>query len=150
MSDFNSFLIVANFTRHIYNNETNKNQLELGWFSISHHFIVNKIERRKSYGKWFKIKSNKTKIYRQLKFDPTLKALGDNPEIILDWDGFIKLHDFDIDSNSKEIKCSIERANLFEIILANIKHPDQGLSAAFILGIISLLIGILSLFLSIK
>lgn len=145
MSDSNSFPIVGNFTRHFYNNETSKNQLELGWFSISHHFIENKIERRRSYGKWFKIQSNKRTIYRQLKFDPTLKGAGDNPEINLDWHGFIKLHDYEVDSNAKEITCQIKRANYFEILLANLNHPNQGLRAAFKLGIISLILSIISL-----
>ena len=145
MQKSNHFIISSEFVRHIEKSDTNHKQLELGWFSISHVFISNKIERRKSYGKWFKIQSNKRTIYRQLKFDPTLKGVGDNPEISLDWDGFIKLHDYDVDSNTREINCQIKRANYIEILFANLKHPNQGLRAAFILGIISLLLSIISL-----
>ena len=83
MQKFNYF-ISANFVRKFDISNTNHKQIDLGWFSISHVFITDKIERRKSYGKWFKIQSNKKIIYRQLKFDPTLKATGDNPEINLD------------------------------------------------------------------
>ncbi len=138
--------ITSEFVRRIEKSDTNHKQLELGWFSISHVFIIDKIERRKSYGKWFKIQSNNRIIYRQLKFDPTLKATGDNPEINLDWDGFIKLHDYEVDSNDNKIFCQIERANYFEILFANLNHPDQGLRAAFKLGIISLILSIISLF----
>jgi hypothetical protein len=145
MQKSNHFIISSEFVRHIEKSDTNHKQLELGWFSISHVFIIDKIERRKSYGKWFKIQSNKRTIYRQLKFDPTLKGAGDNPEISLDWDGFIKLHDYDVDSNTREINCQIKRANYIEILFANLKHPNQGLRAAFILGIISLLLSIISL-----
>jgi hypothetical protein len=144
MQKSNHFIISSEFVRHIEKSDTNHNQLELGWFSISHVFIIDKIERRKSYGKWFKIQSNKRKIYRQLKFDPTLKGVGDNPEINLDWDGFIKLHDYDVDSNTREINCQIKRANYIEILIANLNHPNQGLRAAFILGVISLLISIIT------
>jgi hypothetical protein len=145
MHKSNHFIISSEFVRHIEKSDTNHKQLELGWFSISHVFISNKIERRKSYGKWFKIQSNKRTIYRQLKFDPTLKGAGDNPEINLDWDGFIKLHDYEVDSNDSKIFCQIQKANYFEILFANLNHPDQGLRAAFKLGIISLILSIISL-----
>ncbi len=137
--------ISLEFVRHIEKSDTNHKQLELGWFSISHVFINDKLQRRKSYGKWFKIQSNERIIYRQLKFDPTLKGVGDNPEINLDWDGFIKLHNYDVDSNTREITCQIKKANYVEIIIANLKHPNQGLRAAFQLGIISLILSIISL-----
>lgn len=145
MQKFNNFIISANFVRKFDISDTNQKQLELGWFSISHVFISDKIKRRKSYGKWFKIQSDKRIIYRQLKFDPTLKGTGDNPEINLDWDGFIKLHDYEVNSNAKEITCQIKRANYFEILFANLNHPNQGLRAAFELGIISLILSIFSL-----
>jgi hypothetical protein len=145
MSRGNFSTITSEFVRHIEKSNTNHKQLELGWFSISHLFIDDKTERRKSYGKWFKIQSNNRTIYRLLKFDPTLKCLGDNPEINLDWDGFIKLHDYEVDSNDNKIFCQIERANYFEILFANLNHPDQGLRAAFKLGIISLLLSIISM-----
>ena len=148
MSRVNFSTISSEFVRNIEKSDTNHKQLELGWFSISHVFIIAKIERRKSYGKWFKIQSNKRIIYRQLKFDPTLKGTGDNPEINLDWDGFIKLHDYEVNSNENKIFCQIERANCFEILFANLNHPNQGFRAAFILGLISLFIGIGSLVIS--
>jgi hypothetical protein len=144
----NFIVISADFVRKFDKVDTNQKQLELGWFSISHIFIKDKIERRKSYGKWFKIQSNKRTIYRQLKFDPTLIGSGDDPEINLDWAGFIKLHDYEVDSNAKEITCKIKRANFFEILFANLNHPDQGLRAAYKLGLISLIFGLGSLFIS--
>lgn len=144
----NCIVISADFVRKFDKIDTNHKQLELGWFAISHIFIKDKIERRKSYGKWFKIQSNKRIIYRQLKFDPTLKATGDNSEINLDWDGFIKLHDYEVDSNDNKIFCQIERANYFEILFANLNQPYQGLRAAFVLGLISLIIGVGSLVIS--
>ena len=59
MLKFNDFAISADFVRKFDISDTNQKQHELGWFSISHVFISDKIERRKSYGKWFKIQSNK-------------------------------------------------------------------------------------------
>ena len=87
MSKSKKFPIVADFVRQTEKSDITHRQVDLGWFSISHVFIKDKVERKKSYGKWFKISSGKRTIYRQLKFDPTLKSSKDKPEINLDWDG---------------------------------------------------------------
>ncbi len=52
---------------------------------------------------------------------------------------------YKLDSNAKEITCQIIRAKYFEILFANLNHPNQGLRAAFKLGIISLILSIISL-----
>ena len=144
-----NFPIKANFYRHIIDSSANKDKVELGWFSISHNFIPVKNNRRKFYGKWFCISSDGNKIYRQLKLDPTLKYATSNPEIIIDWLGFIILKNYDVDSTTKELQCEIRLANWFERIHANIIHPEQGIRAAYKIALISVVLGFISLFLSI-
>jgi hypothetical protein len=143
-----NFPIRRNFSRHISPSNSNKSEPEIGWFSISHNFINEKENRRKMYSKWFCLKSGNNKIYRQLKFDPTLNST-DNPQITIDWQGFIELHGYEVKSDFKEIDCEIRPANSIECIIANFNHPNQGLRAAYQISLLSLFIGVISLLISI-
>lgn len=143
-----NFSIRRNFTRHINPSNSIKSEPELGWFSISHTYVNLKENRRNMYSKWFSLKSGNNIIYRQLKFDPTLNST-DKPQIILDWQGFIELHGFDVNSDFNEIECEIRSANFIECIIANYNHPNQGLRAAYQISLLSLFIGIISLIISI-
>jgi len=128
---------------------TTRPDIDLGWFSISHKLVHNKKDRRFLYGKWFCIQANGKTIYRLLKFDPTLKSIEGQEQIVIDWLGSIKLNGYDSDSELLPIEYEIRLANWLEIIRANISHPNQGLRAAYKLGFVSLLLGLISLLISI-
>jgi len=121
---------------------------DFGWFSISHRLVENKYRRRPLYGNWFCKKANGKTIYRQLKFNPTLKSNDGQEQIALDWLGSIKLNNFNSENETSPIKYEIHQANRLESIYANIYHPDQGLRAAYKLGIVSLILGLISLVIS--
>ena len=122
---------------------------DLGWFSISHNLVKNKNERRSLYGKWFCIKANGIKIYRQLKFNPTLKSIDGQEQIALDWLGSIRLNNYNSENETSVSEYEIRQANWLESIYANIYHPNQSMRAAYKLGIVSLLLGLISLLISI-
>jgi hypothetical protein len=127
---------------------TKIDEKDLGWFSISHNLVKNKNERRSLYGKWFCIKANRKTIYRQLKFNPTLKSNDGQEQIALDWLGTIQLNNYNSEKDSSLTEYEIRQANWLESICANIYHPDQGLRAAYKLGIVSLILGLISLVIS--
>ena len=120
-----------------------KDDIELGWFSISHNFIIDKNQRRKNYGKWFCIYANGKKIFRLLKFSPNLKYIKGDEQIALDWLGHITLNGFEPDNEKMRLNYLIRPARFYEIIIANINHPNQGLRAAYRLAILSLILSIL-------
>jgi hypothetical protein len=136
-----SFPIETTFER------TNKKDIDLGWFSISHHFIKEKKLRRKYYGKWFCISANGNKIYRLLTFTPNLKYSNGEEEIILDWVGFISLNSFNPELETDKIKIEIRPARWDESIYANIVHPNQTVRAAYRISLVSLILGFLAFFL---
>ena len=126
-------------------NRVFKNDIELGWFSISHHFVSDKYHRRKFYGKWFCISIKGAKVFRLLKFTPNLKFDGDIKEIVIDWQGFVELNTYNADLEDGEMLLTIRPAKWHEKIYANLIHPDQAVRAAYKLGIVSLVLGIISL-----
>lgn len=123
---------------------TDKFVPNLGWFSVSHTLIPDKILRRKIHSKWFVINHKKTNIYRMLSFSPILKHSNED-EIAIDWSGFLDLLDNDPNGEKNIIDLEIRNATFIEVILANLKHPDQGHRAAYKLGFLSLLISLISL-----
>jgi hypothetical protein len=139
--------------------------IEAEWFAVSHRIIDRQFERdgfekqivkdkakvfRRNYrGKWFKISSDKGAIYRLLKFNPNLKLVDDKSEMAIDWQGFIELSDFATDL-PESLNLELKPANFFETIIANMKHPDAGVRAAYklslFLGLLSLVISLVQLF----
>ena len=96
MSKNKDFPIVADFVRQIEKSDLTHRQVDLGWFSISHVFIKDKIERRKSYGKWFKIKSGKFKYKLRIKGIYYTKW---KREKIEELNGFFSKHNIEIRYN---------------------------------------------------
>ncbi len=138
-----------------------KEDIEGAWFAVSHKIIDRQFQkdgfekqevkdkaktfRRKYRGKWFKISSDKAAIFRLLKFNPNLKLDDDKSEMVIDWQGVLELSDFATDL-PETLNLELKPANFYEAIIANIKHPDVGVRAAYKL---SLYLGLLSFLISI-
>jgi len=138
-----NFYIKRKFVRTI------KSDKELGWFSISHNLVENKKYRRILYGKWFCINANGNYIYRLLEFNPTLKSINGEEEFEIDWLGFIKLNDFNPELELTSFEYEIRLARWYEIIYANLNHPNHIARAAYKLGLVSLILGLVSLLIAI-
>ena len=122
----------------------------IGWVVISHHWVNSKRRRRLSYGKWFRIKSPHTKIYRILRFSPRLKYSKEEGkgELFIDWLGWIDLWDKD-EQGKAPIELEISQAKWWEYPYLALSHPDPAYRLAGALAILSVILGIISIILGI-
>ena len=121
--------------------------IPMGFFAISHNWIDDKKNRRKLYSKWFKISSNNRSVYRSLKFSANLKGstkIG-NGEISIDWGAWLILSDFS-DEIPESLELKIRTANFFDIPRILIFHPNPSEKLAAQIALVSLILGIISLF----
>jgi hypothetical protein len=124
--------------------------LPLGWFVVRFDRMANKSERRESHGKWFSIKSDRRTIYRMLRFSVNLKGstLNGNPEIVLDWAGWIDLYDRD-ENVDGPLRLTITRVRWWRLPWVYLQHPDPAVRLSSYLGWSSISLGILSIILTV-
>jgi hypothetical protein len=63
------------------------------WFTISHRFLEDKVDRRMTTGKWFRLRTTHGTIFRILRFDPQM-AYSDKDgkaDVFIDYHGWLKL-----------------------------------------------------------
>lgn len=127
-------------------------EIPAGWFVISYKLVECKKDRRLLHGRWFSIKSPNGEIFRILRFSPHLepKSLEDGSktkgEIILDWPGWVELSGY---GEAKEpLDLVLEEAGWWRFPQLVMSHPDPMFRLAGLLGLISVGLGILSLFLA--
>lgn len=123
--------------------------IPLGWFVVHYNHIPAKADRRIAHGEWFAIKSDKTTIYRMLRFSPrAVTEKGETPAgIVIDWIGWIDLHDRSEDVDGPLV-LDMRRLFWWERPRAYLNHPDTAIRFSGWLGWISLILGIISLFLT--
>lgn len=145
-----------NIVKAKFNTSTQKNiSIKLGWFAVSNHWIDKKKDQRNLYGKWCRIKDLETGkiVYRIIRFSPQLKKNSDENtgEIILDWAARVELDKFD-GNEDRDYYLEIIRANCLQAIKAAWIHPDPNQKLFFRIGVslgaISVLLGILSIILT--
>ena len=137
--------IVGNFERHALTALKEKMPVPLGWFVLPYRLMQKKEDRRKYHGKWFTIISEHKKIYRVLRFAPSLSGTtgSTQKEIILDWVGWIDLcgRDEDVDII---LELRIRKTYFWEFVSAGLKHPEPIYRLSTGLAIISVGLGLLS------
>lgn len=122
-----------------------------GWFVISHRWMPEKSERRRSSGRWFKITSSSGSIFRILRFSPNLSGTpnGDTKgDIVLDWPAWLELNGF-ADDLDKSVELTFSRASWWQFAKLAESHPDPTYRMAGRLAIISVVLGAESLVLSV-
>ncbi len=142
----------ALFTRCDSSSE-GKAEITPGWFAVTWRLIPDKSTRRKAHGKWHKISNteNGKSEYRILRFKPTLKGSDtkEDYEIAIDWQAWVKLNDYSGDEK-KTLNLKIKEIPRWQYLFMANKHPDPVYRVAGSLGLISLLLGIISLIISFK
>lgn len=124
--------------------------LPVGWFVVRFDQIQDKAARRNSHGKWFSIKSDRRTIYRMLRFSVNLKGTtpNGNPEIVLDWAGWIDLYDRD-ENVDAPLHLTISRVSWWKRPWVYLKHPDPAVRLSSYLGWASVILGAISIGLTI-
>ena len=141
--------IIAKFEFIRASQYSEQKEVPAGWFVISSQWFADKPARRISHGKWYRIKSESGCVYRILRFSPNLKGspkIGSG-QIVLDWPGWIDLNGRS-GNESKQIELSISRAPWWKFFILPFSHPDPSYRLAALLGLISILLGVLSLILT--
>jgi len=125
-------------------------QLQIGWFAISHRWLNDKESRRNTYGEIYKISSKHGSVYRNIKFSPRLKGTAKKREgqILLDWHAWITLSSTGNEKMPEEL--TIRRANIFEIFYFSSSHPDPAYRHSMAIARIGLYVGLLSVILAFK
>jgi len=141
------------FSRAVGSNNPDPN-LPLGWFAISHRFMTDseghydKKKCRRAHGKWFQISSEKGRVFRVLRFNPSLQSAQEPSKIIIDYEGWLKLIDYGDDAD-KPIKLTIQPARWFrQCLLIAVSNPDPLSRLASWVSVVSLGLGILALVLA--
>jgi len=115
-----------------------------GWFIVSHRCLPDKKTRRKAHGRWFRIKSSSGVIYRILRFSPNLRSPGKKDgEIVLDWVGWLDLNDRD-EEVSTPLDLEISEVPMWCLPFMVRAHPDPSYRLAGTLGLVSVVLGVLS------
>ncbi len=139
--------INATFERKSPASFNDKAHVPLGWFVMSHHLIKDKGDRRKFHGKWFKISSKDGTIYRILRFSVNLKGKPELSTIVVDWAGWIDLQGR-AEEESKTLTLTIKPANWFQRLSLPVRHADSAVRLSGWLAYLSILLGVLSVFLA--
>lgn len=131
-------------------NGSQVDELTLGWFAISHRWINDKSERRKAYGKVYKISSKHGTVYRTLRFSPKLKGslAKESGQILMDWHGWIGLSETGNEKFPEDMK--IKRANPLEIFYHSMSHPDPAYRHSMAVARVGLYISLVSIILAFK
>ena len=141
--------ITRDFVRRPLGKLNEHDSLPLGWFAISYRFEEEMKERRKIHGKWCEISSKDGSIFRAVRFAGELKSASERPsEIILDFPGWLVLSDYERNVD-KEVELTIRRARWYQYPKFAISHPDPSYKLASWIGLVSLVLGVLSLVLAI-
>ena len=113
----------------------------VGWLVLPWRHVPDKAERRRMYGKWYRITCGRQRIYRAIRFAANLK----NDHVVLDWMGWIELQDKPAEAESDGVlKLDIHPASRWEHLQAIWQHPDPTHRLAGLMAILSLGLGVLS------
>lgn len=117
--------------------------IPLGWVVVRHSHVDTVRDRRKSYGRWVSITCGKHRIFRVLRYSVNLPA----NQIVIDWGGWIDLQGR-TDKESTSLNLQITTARWWQFFTIPFRHVDPAYRLSAWLGAISILLGILSLFLT--
>lgn len=120
------------------------------WFVISWRWMPEKSDRRRQHGKWYRIKSTNSTVYRVLRFSTHLpgsesQEVGD---IVLDWPGWLELNGF-AENVDDSLELKIEPASWWVYPKCALAHPDPTHRLAAELALVSVALGAISLVLGV-
>jgi hypothetical protein len=118
-----------------------------GWFLLS-YWLLPEADRltRKYYGRWYKISCAEAHVYRCLRTSPTLASTNEPATMVIDWDAWCRLSQ-NTTVDEKALVLSIRPARLIEAMVFG-GHPDPGIRASYQIALFSLVVGIISLIMS--
>lgn len=101
------------------------------------------------HGRWFRIRIQEREIYRILRFAPNLKGSKKRGEgeMFVDWPGWIELSDHEAETE-RPLDLVLEEAGWWRFPQFVMSHPDPMFRLAGFLGLLSVALGLLSLFLA--
>jgi hypothetical protein len=139
----------GNFTRVSPAKFAEKIGIPQGWFVISHRWMPDKKARRLSHGKWFKIESANGYVFRILRFSVNLEGTPatETGQIVLDWPAWLELWDYAEDV-SNELELTISKVSWWQYPRMALAHPDPTHKLAGALGLLSVVLGLLSIVIS--
>ena len=137
------------FTRSSPASFAEKIGIPLGWFVISHRWMLDKKARRLAHGRWFRLTTSHGSIYRVLRFSAKLQGtLGGQGEMVIDYPGWLDLIGRAEDSNiTAEI--DIVPARWWQAGALAVSHPDPSIRLAGWLAMLSVALGSVSILLGV-
>lgn len=121
--------------------------IPLGWCVISHRYMPDRSERRNAHGRWFKLSTDKGCAYRVLRFSANLDgAVGKEGVLVLDWPGWLDLNGR-TENLEETLEVTITKARWCQYPALAVAHPDPAIRWGSWMAIISLGLGLLSIFL---
>jgi len=146
----NNYAFEASFERTSPASFTEKVGIPLGWVVVHYGHIPNKSDRRKAHGEWFELKSDRGTIYRMLRFSPQVHKGGKDrsAKIVIDWIGWIDLHNRE-EAVAGAITLKLRRVSWWKRPWVYLHHPDPAVRLSGWLGWISMVLGTISLLLTI-
>lgn len=123
-----------------------------GSVAISHLWIDDKQQRRRSTGRWYRLSGSQggRAVFRVLTFDPTLaRGKGDEGAALgIDWSGWLALIDYADDTTSAR-EVEFTRARWWHLPRIAVTHPNpvsrlalQVAAVAFVLGLIPFVVSL--------
>lgn len=125
---------------------TEKNGLPLGWVAVSWRWLPDKQQRRHSHGKWYRLKGSWGVTYRVLRFSGNLSGSqkSNQWEMVIDWPAWLELSGYAEDVPDA-LEIELTRTSIWRSPQLAFSHPDPTIRLATGLGVLSLLLGLLSL-----
>ncbi len=123
----------------------------LGWVAISYRWMPEQRERRLSHGRWYRISSAHGTTFRALRFSPNLKGTlqAQAGDVVVDWQAWLKLAGHN-EIVPDSLSLSFRRVRPWEWPRVMFSHPDPGTRLSMILGFLSLLLALWSIYLSLR
>lgn len=123
--------------------------LPAGWCAVSYRFVEDISQRRRSRNHWYRLRSDYGTIYRVLRFAANLRCgiAGEPSTIAVDYQGWWELQGLKV-PEFETLRIGITRAGPVGLLIATWQHPDPNQRMAARLGILSVLLGALSLVLA--
>jgi hypothetical protein len=118
-------------------------ELPSGWMVLRHSHVKGKGLRRETHGHWVAVICEGRTIYRVLRYSIDLPKT----KIVLDWAGWIDLQGRIADAPDK-LSLVVREPHLLERVVIPFKHIDPGFRMAAWMASISLLLGALSVAIS--
>lgn len=114
------------------------------WVAVRYEHVPDDSARRRLRGRWVRVSAKcdgGRPVYRVLRFAGRDFAAG---HIGLDWEGWLDL----VGPKADSAEITIRKARFHELPLAMLSHPDPAQRASYLVALVALVLGILSVVLA--